>query len=443
MTATVPGAAPRGAGAGAPRRAWLPVAASMVAIAWGGNEFTPLLVMYREVSSFSAVTVDLLLGAYVLGIVPALLLGGPLSDRHGRRRLLLPAAPLSLLGSLVLAVGPGSPAALGVGRVLCGAALGLAMAVGSTWITELSDSAGEDQRAGARRASLALTLGFLVGAGVASVLAQWGPWPAHTSYLLHAALTIAAGLWVLGVPETRPPSSTSRPLRDDLRIPSAGHRRFLRVVAPLAPWVFGCAGSAYAVLPALMREHSGGAPIAFSGLLTVLTLGCGIGIQVLGRAIDTERSARASVVALAIIVVGMALGAVASALLTLPVALLAAAVLGMGYGLALVAGLNEVRRIAGPDDLAGLTAVYYSLAYLGFFIPAALAVLADWWSYPQMFGGGLVVALVCLAVVAIAWKAHLPATTSVTLPTGEALTSVGIGPNRAQGERSVRETPLG
>jgi len=25
----------------------------------------------------------------------------------------------------------------------------------------------------------------------------------------------------------------------------------------------------------------------------------------------------------------------------------------MGYGLALVAGLNEVQRIAGPNDLAG------------------------------------------------------------------------------------------
>ena len=73
----------------------------MFAVAWGGNEFTPLLVMYREVSHFSTVTVDVLLGAYVVGIIPALLAGGPLSDRYGRRPLMLPAAPLSLLGSQV------------------------------------------------------------------------------------------------------------------------------------------------------------------------------------------------------------------------------------------------------------------------------------------------------------------------------------------------------
>jgi len=83
-------------------------------------------------------------------------------------------------------------------------------------------------------------------------------------------------------------------------------------------------------------------------------------------------------------------------------------VLGMGYGLALVAGLNEVQRIAGPNDLAGLTAFYYSFAYLGFFIPAVLAVLASRWSYPQMFGAGFVIALGCLAVVASGWRAHLP-----------------------------------
>ncbi|MFI2752199.1 MFS transporter [Cellulomonas sp. P22] len=412
---------------GGQSRIWLGVAASMFTVAWGGNEFTPLLVLYREVSSFSALTVNVLLGAYVLGIVPALLVGGPLSDRYGRRPLLLPAAPLSLAGSLVLALGADSPVALGVGRVLCGAALGLVMAVGTTWVTELSAGTG-DPRAGARRASLALTLGFLVGAGVAGALAQWGPWPTHTSYLVHVVLTLGACLWLLRVPETRHRTALGAqlPLRDDLRIPTVANRRFLRVVVPLAPWVFGCAGSAYAVLPGLMREHSGGLPVAFSGLLTVLTLGCGVGIQVLGRAIDTDRSARASVVALVIVVVGMGLGALAADRLALPVVLVAAAVLGMGYGLALVAGLNEVQRIAGPDDLAGLTAVYYSVAYVGFAVPALLAMLAGWWSYPQMFLGGLAIALLCLAVVGAAWKAHLP-TRRVTLTTSTAVTSGTIG----------------
>jgi hypothetical protein len=53
-----------------------------------------------------------------------------------------------------------------------------------------------------------------------------------------------------------------------------------------------------------------------------------------------------------------------------------------------VTGLQEVQRIAGPDDLAGLTAVYYSLSYLGFFVPAVLASLSPMIGYPAAFGAG-------------------------------------------------------
>lgn len=381
------------------KRPWLPVAATLMAVAWGGNEFTPLLVMYREVSSFSAVTVDMLLGAYVLGIVPALLIGGPLSDRYGRRPLMLPAAPLSLAGSLLLALFPHVSPLLAIGRILCGIALGLVMAVGGTWITELSH--GADADAGPRRSALSLTTGFMVGAGVAGALSQWAPWPTTLAYLIHIALTLVTGLWLLKVHETRGVEPrTNRPrLRDDLRVPPFRHRRFMLVVLPLSPWVFGAVGSAYAVLPGLMVDKAGSTPIAFSGVMTVVTLAAGLGVQVLARLIDSARSARASVASLAILAVGMLLASFASRSLNLIVVIIAAAVLGCGYGLALVAGLSEVRRMATPDDLAGLTAVYYSFGYLGFFIPAILAVLAQWVSYPVMFLFGTGAAIACLLLV--------------------------------------------
>ncbi|MFD6445445.1 MFS transporter [Promicromonospora sp. NPDC060204] len=390
-------------------RTWWPVAAVLLAIAWGGNEFTPLLVMYREQGHLGDVTVDALLAAYVFGIVPALLLGGPLSDRHGRRPLLLPAAPVGALGSLVLALDPTSPVLLAAGRVLCGVALGLVMAVGSTWITELSARTG-DRAAGPRRGSLSLTIGFLLGAGVAAALAQFGPWPTHLAYVVHAAGALAAGVWLLRVPETNPGVHRDHraPLRDDLRITAVRHRRFLRVVVPLAPWVFGCGGSAYAVLPALLSDHAGTIPIAFAGGMTVLSLGCGIGMQAVARRIDTPASARASIVALSIVAVGMALAAWAAISPSLPLGVVAAVVLGTGYGLGLVAGLSEVARIAGPGQLAGLTAVFYSLTYLGFFAPMVLAWLQATWSYGQMFGFGAAAAALCLVIVAVRSRKDLP-----------------------------------
>ncbi len=405
MTTTAPASSTTGT------RPWLPVALGMLAVAWGGNEFTPLLVMYREGYGFSPVVVDVFLFAYVVGIVPALLVGGPLSDRYGRRPLMLPAPLIAAAGSLLIALGSHTAALLSAGRVLSGVALGLGMAVGGSWVKELSV---DSPTAGARRAAMSLTAGFATGAGVAGVLAQWAHWPDVLPYAVHIGLAVLATLALAGVRETVRNADRTTPLRDDLRIPTAGHARFVTVVLPVAPWVFGAASVAYAVLPGLMADHAGAFPVAFSALLGVVALSSGFAIQALGRRIDTPSSARAVLVALAVVVVGMVLVAVAAEVLVVPMALLAAAVLGGGYGMAMVSGLQEVQRIAGPKDLAGLTAVFYSVTYLGFAVPALLALLVEETAltYPELFGAGVVLAAASFAVVAWNSRRHLPAPAS-------------------------------
>lgn len=386
------------------RFGWPAVALGVFATAWGGNEFTPLLVMYRQLDDLSAVVVDALLFTYVLGIVPALLIGGPLSDRLGRRPLMVPAPLFAAFGSALIAVGGGSVPMLAAGRIFSGIALGLAMAVGGSWIKELSDRDGAGPAVGARRAAMSLTAGFGLGAGVAGMLAQWAPWPQVLPYLVNVTMALAATYLLAGVPETRMRDANPGPLLGDLKIPAASHRRFLTVVAPVAPWVFGAAASAYAIIPALMSTQTKDAPIAFAALCCLLALAAGLVIQTLGRKIDSPTGVRGVVVALVMLVVGMCFAAVAAHLLTVWMALVAATVLGCAYGLALIAGLLEVQRIAGPNDLAGLTAVFYGLSYLGFAVPAILAWIAATWihvSYTDMFLFGAVAAVLCLAVALI------------------------------------------
>lgn len=398
-------------------RNWRGVSAAMFAIAWGGNEFTPLLVFYKSEYELSGPTVDVLLFAYVLGMIPALLIGGPLSDRFGRRPIMRPAALIAAAGSLVLAAAADQVALLAVGRILCGIAIGLAMAVGTSWIKELSVDNG------AKRAAMSLTAGFGVGAGLAGVLAEWGPWPHVLSYVLNAGVCLLGAVWVWNVPETRQRATAPTRLRDDLKIPSLGHRRFLYVVVPLAPWVFGAAIGCQAILPTLMAPKVGGAPMAFAALISVVTLSCGFGIQALARRIDRPDSARASQVALLLLVAGMALAALASSILTIWAVLVAAVVLGAGYGIALVAGLSEVQRIAQPGDLAGLTAVYYALTYLGFAVPATLAYLHDYIpgvTYPWMFGFGAVAAAATLAMISRRSRRDLPSASSLPAPLASA-----------------------
>jgi dipeptide/tripeptide permease len=146
--------------------------------------------------------------------------------------------------------------------------------------------------------------------------------------------------------------------------------------------------------------------------MSVTALGAGLAIQSLARRIDTPLGARGAIVALAILTVGMFLAAWAASVLTVAAALIAAVVLGCGYGMALVAGLLEVQRIAGPDGLAGLTAVFYSLTYLGFAIPALLSSLTERWpgiaTYPVIFGAGGILAALCGVFVRLHTRRHLP-----------------------------------
>ena len=385
-------------------RSWLRVCAAVFAIAWGGNEFTPLLVMYREADHLSAVTVDELLAVYVLGLVPAMIIGAPLSDRFGRRPVMLPAAFIGAAGSLVLAFAEGGSVLLGVGRVLAGIALGLAMAVGTSWIKELSQApfdATAKAGAGAARGALALTAGFLLGAAVAAPLAQLAPLPQTLAYLVSAALCLGGGCLAFGAPETRRSRGRAsvRQLTRDLRIPAAGHRRFLFVVLPATSWIFGTAASAYAVLPALVSHRVSGMQLAFSGLLCAVTLGAAFTVQPLARRFYSDHSARGVLVALGVTVVGMIGAGIAASVLSPAVAIAAALVLGIANGLLMLSTMLEVQRIARDDDLAGLTALLYTGGYAGFFVPTILSVLSAWLSYPVMFAAGAVIAGACFALV--------------------------------------------
>ncbi|WP_328463653.1 MFS transporter [Streptomyces sp. NBC_00448] len=410
-------------------RGWRQAAAGLVACGWGGNQFTPLLLMYRRTDGYSTVTVDALLGAYVVGLIPGLLIGGPLSDRWGRRPLMIAGTAVSLLASAVLAAGSLGLGPLVAGRLLTGAAVGIAMAVGSSWVKELSQAPfdpGADPGAGARRSSLALTAGFGIGPGVAGALAQWGPWPTALPYLVHVAVGGALLAVMLGAPETRkrpavrpeptgglstggPPTGGPRGLRvgglrarellADLRVPAAGHRRFRRVVLPMAPWVFGSAGIAYAVTPQLVDARVGHWGLAYATALTVLTLGMGAVVQPLAKRLGARSSVPAMSAAMVLMALGMAVCGLDAQTRSPWLAPVGALVLGAGYGIAIVSGLVEIQRIARPDDLAGLTGVYYAAAYAGFLLPTVLAAASSVVGYPVLLLALAVLAVGCLAVI--------------------------------------------
>ncbi len=391
-------------------RPWVLVFGALFVCAWSGNQFSPLLLMYRNVEHYSSATVTLFLGVYVAGLAPALIIAGAVSDHLGRRLPMLAAVAFGLLGSLLLAFDEFGQLPIILGRLLAGMSVGTAMTVGTSWLKELSVSPydqGADAGAGARRTSLAFTLGSALGALVAGCIAQWGPYPQILPFTLHIAVSVPFLWLIVRVPETvvaGPP----QPVAARLRVTSARHRRFVRVVMICGPWLFIACGLSYGYQPVLLSDAAGGLGLAYATLLSAIALGSGALIQPVARRLDSHSSARGIIVALATLIAGLAVMVIAVSTDDLVIGVLASIVLGCGFGIGLVSGLMEVQRIAPAHELAKLTGVFYAVAYTGFAAPTVLAALTPPFTTVELLLILGVLLLISLAFVATGSRKHLP-----------------------------------
>jgi len=373
-----------GPAAGGEGGQWRWPALGMFTVGYGANQFVPLLAVYHSSLHLSDAEATAIFGVYALGLIPGLLLGGRASDRYGRRPLMLGFAALSLVATAVLITGRWGAGGLYAGRLLTGVVSGTVFTVGTAWVKELSE--GSPPGTGARRAALALTAGFGVGPLVAGPLAQWAPAPEVLPYVVHLALAAAAVVLLPRARETRPPGAA--PARRPRLLPvSVSTRGFRRVVLPLGPWVFGSVTMVFTTLPAHGVRSIGSLGVALPGLLAAGSLAAGFAVQPWGRRLHARSAvdggAGAPVVGLAVVVAGCLVAAGATARPGLLAGAAAALLLGAGYGLCLIVGLREVERLAAPEELGAVVAVFYSLAYSGLAIPYLLARAAPHVGYPS------------------------------------------------------------
>ncbi|MFH9938381.1 MFS transporter [Streptomyces murinus] len=358
-------ALPSATGARGARAAWI-----MLASGWSANQFSALLGAYRSHLGLTESAVTGLFAVYVVGLIPALLLAGPLADRRGRRPVALAALAVNVLSTVLLMAGGawGGTWLLLAGRFLTGVGAGALLAAGSAWIKELSGSP--------RRPGLFVSAGFATGGLAAAFIARWAPWPMVTAYVPHVVLGAVAGWLALAAPETGGAVAVhgSEAARED-----TGHR-FRRTVLPLAPWVFAAPTIGFVTLPGTL--HSG---LLLTGVATAVVPGTGL--------LTARRAPSTPTAGLLTVAVGTAIAAVAAASENEPLALLAAIVLGAGYGLALTYGLTRTAALAPPHRLARWTAWFWTVAYLGMFTPYVLTLLGHVTTTPTLLTAVTLLAL--------------------------------------------------
>jgi hypothetical protein len=369
----------------------------LFAVAAGTNVSTPLLLLYRDRLDLSGPATTVVFGVYAAGLAPSLLASGPLSDRYGRRTLVLPLAGLAGLASLLFVGAQDSFALLLAARFVQGLVSGAVFTAGSAWVAELCAAVGQQDAAG-RRNAVALAAGFSLGPLFSALLAAVLPAPLVLPYVVHAVVVGGGVLAVLRVPETAP--RRRRAAGDPAQEPllRRGDRLLaVTALAPVATCVYALPTALVAGVPFLVTLPGDG--VVATGVLGGVTLGTGALVAPYQRRLGSWTAVAGSAAG----AVGFALAAVAAGTGVTALLLPAALLLGAGSGWSLAAGLALTGRLAPEGRRGALTGVFYTTAYLGFAAPFVVTSVA------ARTGPVLPLLVASVAVAALAVRLASPA----------------------------------
>ncbi len=365
----------------------------LILFAIGTSLITPLIPIYKAELGFNDTVVTLFLVAYVAALVPSMLTMGQLSDRIGRRGVLLTALVVIAAAQILLATQPPLWAIL-VARALQGFATGAFFGTCSAFLVELAPT--NRRAAMSVLASISVRAGLGLGPGLGGVFAQYLPNPLRLPFLVHLVALLAAIVLVITLPETVIPGPR-RPLTIRLEVPPAERSVFWRVLVPSGMLLSLFDAVCLSLVPVFQVRELGVTNYALVGASGFLVLTTGALSQVIFRRMSPTRSITWGLIVACIAFVGVICGA---PLHSAALLLTSVAVTGGACGLVMKGGIGLATAIAPPQDLGKLISSYYVACYLGgFSVPLVIVgVLAD--------VIGLTTALVimtCLAALAATW----------------------------------------
>lgn len=362
---------------------------ALVLFALGTSLITPLIPLYQDRLGFNDTVVTLFLVCYVATLVPSMLTLGQVSDRIGRKPVLLGALAVLAIAQAYLITEPPLWGLL-LARGLQGAATG---AYFGTCSALLIDSAPEGRRQMVSTlGSVSIRLGLGLGPGFGGVIAEYADHPLRLPFELHLIAIAVAVVVVALLPETVR-QKTRRPLALRLEVPAAERAVFWRVLVPSGMLFSLFDGVALALIPVYVVRTLGVDNYALVGASGFLVLVSGAVSQLLLPRLDPRPAIAWGLAVATVASVGVVVGAPAE---STALVLVSVSITGAACGLVFKGGVDLITQIAPVEDRGKLFSAYYVACYLGgFSVPLlVVGVLAD--------VIGLTAALACLSAGAAA-----------------------------------------
>lgn len=359
----------------------------------GFSLILPLLPYYAETFGANEFVTGLLVASYAaMQLIGAPILGR-LSDRFGRRPILLVSIFGTFLGFLLLGFA-NALWMLFASRILDGFTGGN-LSVAQAYIADVTDE--KNRSKGLGLVGAAFGLGFIIGPVTGGFLSQWGyAFPAFAAAALAFVNLILVGFWLpesltpekrAAMPEKRPPVTLAA-LLQALRRPFTGPLLITRFFFGLAFAIFQTIFALYALKKFQLDARQTGLVLTFVGVLSVFVQGFLIGR--LTRRFREDVLIVVSVIVMALSLLGWA---AAPSVVWLLVVLVPTAFAGGVLNTVLASTLTKA---VAPHEVGGILGLAASIESLTRVLAPTLggALLGEWgtWS-PGVFGGVLLLVL--------------------------------------------------
>jgi len=373
-----------------------PLVIALMAVALGvSGAPAPLYGLYEVKWQLAPITTTIVFAVYAFAALGAVLVAGVVSDRIGRKPLLLGAMVAMIVGLVVFMTAHGV-AALVVARAMHGAAVGTTVVVGSAALLDLRPEHGA--RSG-HLTGIMFNVGMAVTVLGASLLAQYAPDPLVMPYAAVATVVLLLLLALLVIPEPHRSIATT-PLRIARPSVPASIRADFRfsVLGVMAAW--SVLGVYLSLFPAFAGQKTGMHGLVFGGIVVAAMAGAAAVSQAFGGRIEAKRAAIVGDFGTAIALV---LGVFAIDTHRAWVVALAAVIMGLAFGLAFGGSLRHLGGVVPAGQRGEVMSAYYLLAYGAMAVPT---ILAGWaattWGLAAVFPWfTMAVALACVAAGAL------------------------------------------
>ncbi|UXU92340.1 MFS transporter [Burkholderia sp. S-53] len=326
------------------------------------NSPTPLYVVWQRTLGFSSGTLTVIFALYILGLLGTLSVAGQLSDRYGRKPVLLPGIVVALVACALFASAT-STATLAVARLLTGVSVGVIVSAGMASVADLGG--GERRRQAALLASVAMVVGAGLGPLLAGGTAQTVAHPVAPVFGIEFLVLLSALVIAWRLPLGRPARATGHVAR--LHLPSVPAMNRRHVAAGIGVFGPGITATSFvlALGPSLLaRLLEVRSPLLAGGMACAMFLAA-TGVQFAVR----RWSVRALFVAgTAATVLSMAALCAAVHVLSAPVLVAAALFAGVAQGLGQLGGLTLI-GLHVPDTRR---AEAIAVMNIGGYLPAGL-----------------------------------------------------------------------